>query len=254
MPELGEKVTLVTGGGQGIGFAIGRVLADYGAQVIIGDVREGVAQEAASRIPGADAVYLDVRDETTVSDAVRTLEERYGGVDVLVNNAGVLSMAPALSLDQAAWEDTMSVNATGVFLCCQVVGRLMKKRNRGGRIINISSLAARVPMPGQVHYCASKAAVSSLTRGFALELGSAGITTNSVCPGAVDTELFAAACAGTAAERGVSPETVQSEWLERVSIGRLIDPVEIGELVAFLASDAAAGINGQNICIDGGRW
>lgn len=250
--SLGGRVALVTGGGRGIGLGIARALHAGGARLAIGDIRGAAAADAASTLGnGSLGLHLDVRDRGSIEAAVRHVEREMGPIDILVNNAGVLSMAPALELSEADWDQVMDVNAKGVFLCSQVVGRGMV--NRGwGRIVNISSIAAKVPFANQVHYCASKAAVLAITRVLAVELARSSVTVNAVCPGSVDTQLFQECYTWNAARMGISPEAVRDQWLQDVAIGRVISPIEIGWLVAFLSSDDAAAITGQAYNVDGG--
>lgn len=247
------RVALVTGGSRGIGHAVAQELAKRGARVVIGDVDvEPARRETLDPSAPLQAIHLSVEDGNSAARAVEQIEREVGVIDVLVNNAGVLSLAPALELTESEWDRIMDVNAKGTFLCSQIVGRGMAERGYG-RIVNISSIAAKVALPDQVHYCASKAAVLAITRVFAVELARHGVTVNAVCPGAIDTPLFEACYSWTAERAGVSPEALRDEWVRGIPIGRLIDPVEIGPLVAFLASDAAAAITGQAYNIDGGR-
>jgi meso-butanediol dehydrogenase/(S,S)-butanediol dehydrogenase/diacetyl reductase len=250
---LDRRVALVTGGSRGIGRGIAESLLGHGARVVIGDVAVPPLDPTSPRqSTPLETLHLDVRDRDSVTAAVDQIERETGPIDILVNNAGVLSLAPALELTEAEWDRIMDVNAKGTFLCSQIVGRRMAGRGYG-RIVNISSIAGKVPLPDQVHYCASKAAVLAITRVFAVELAPSGITVNAVCPGAIDTPLFEACYTWTAERAGVPPQTVREEWVSGIPIGRLIDPAEIGPLVAFLASDAAAAITGQAYNIDGGR-
>ena len=250
---LTGRVALVTGGSRGIGHSIARELVACGARVVAGDVDvEPADSDSRAPDPSLRAIRLDVTDTSAIEGAVMWVEREIGPVDILVNNAGVLSLAPALELAESEWDRIMDVNAKGTFLCSQIVGRRMAERGYG-RIINISSIAGKVALPDQVHYCASKAAVLAITRVFAAELARRGITVNAVCPGAIDTPLFQQCYAWTAERQDVSPETLRDEWISGIPIGRLIDPSEIGPLVAFLASDAAAAITGQAYNIDGGR-
>jgi NAD(P)-dependent dehydrogenase (short-subunit alcohol dehydrogenase family) len=249
---LDGRVALVTGGSRGIGLGIARALRENGARLAIGDIDAVAATDAASVLGSSSlGLHLDVRYQESIEAAAQLVEHEVGPIDILVNNAGVLSMAPALELAETDWDHVMAVNAKGVFLCSQVVGRGMVKRG-WGRIVNISSIAAKTPFANQVHYCASKAAVLGITRVFALELAKSGVTVNAVCPGSVDTRLFEDCYTWNARRRGVSPEAVRDRWLEGVAIGRLIDPIEIGSVVAFLSSDKAAAITGQAYNVDGG--
>jgi 3-oxoacyl-[acyl-carrier protein] reductase len=252
--DLHGQVALVTGGAGGIGRAIASVLGARGARVIATDVLlppAGVARARKDRA-APRSLKLDVTSATDVRRVFGRVVRDYGRLDILVNNAGMVTLAPLVELTERQWDEAFAVNARAVFLCAQVAARHMIARGRGGRIINLSSIAARVGFRFQSHYCAAKAAVLGFTRALALELAPHGITVNAVCPGAVDTPMLEKALKESSALSGVRPEEYRRMVLSSIPLGRLQEPEDVASLVAFLASSAAANINGEAINVDGG--
>ena len=226
--SLDGRVALVTGGARGIGEAIARTLRDQGAAVVVGD------------LAGGD-IELDVRSAASFDSAVARTVERYGTLDILVNNAAVAIRRPFFEIGEAEWDEVLAVNLRGVFLGCQIAGRVMRDRG-SGRIVNLSSLAGQAGSPvNGAHYAASKAGILALTKAVARELAPYDVTVNAVAPAAIDGPVMA----------GLPPEQVQS--LQRsIPVGRLGTPEEVAALVAFLASDEAAFITGATFDINGG--
>jgi len=255
--DLKNKLALVTGGAQGIGFGICKQLAQFGAHVLIADINYDKAfittKEIESNGYSAHAIKLDVGNKEEIENIVKSITLEYGPVDILVNNAGIITMGSVLELSEHDWDLVMNVNAKGTFLLSQAVARIMVREKIKGRIINISSIGAKIPFENQVHYCASKSAILSITRVFALELSKYGITVNSICPGAVDGNILKKCYKWTALKTKQKPDEILNQWLSPVFIKRLITPEEIGALVVFLSSQEAAVITGQAINIDGGR-
>ncbi len=246
MAELTGRVALVTGAGRGMGRASAERLAAGGARVVVNDLDETRAAEVADRLVagGAEAIGVaaDVADADDVSRLVDTTREKFGDVDILVNNAGVLRRTGILDLDEDEWDLVLDVNLKGTYLCTRAVLPAMKAAG-WGRVVNISSSAGRsVSTLGGPHYTTAKAAVLGFTRAVAREMGPFGITLNAVCPGLVNTEMVTEV---------ITPAQTQ-DYADSFPIGRLAEPEEVAELVAFLASDGAAYITGASLDINGG--
>jgi NAD(P)-dependent dehydrogenase (short-subunit alcohol dehydrogenase family) len=235
-------VAVVTGAAGTIGAAICQALSDR-FQVVGIDLTD-------SQTP-YPVLLADVSDRAAVEAAAAEIEHRYGAVRLLVNNAGALTMNHFLDLTDNDWHTVFQVNAYGTFLASQVFARTMST-GHGGRIVNVASLAAKLPLPDQAHYCAAKAAVVMLTRVMALELADHGIRVFSICPGIVDTPLFRHCLDWTAQRHGRDPEKLFQEWLTPSLIGRPIEPEEVAELVLYLATGPTEALSGHCIPIDGG--
>ncbi|MHB8471175.1 MAG: SDR family NAD(P)-dependent oxidoreductase [Gaiellaceae bacterium] len=237
-----REVAVVTGAAGTIGTAICQALAhDF-------DIVGLDLADSADTFP---ILRTDVSDRTSVEAAADEIARRYGTVRVLVNNAGTLTMNRFLDLTDDDWRSVFDVNAFGTFLVSQVFARSMSVSG-GGRIVNVASVAAKIPLPDQAHYCASKAAVVMLTRVMALELAEAGIRVFSVCPGAVDTTLFRACLNWTAKRDGRDPEALLQEWLRPSRVGRFIEPKEIADLIGYLTTGPTDALTGHTFPVDGG--
>ena len=245
--NLTGKVVFVTGAGRGIGRAIAQSFLREGARVVATDVDEASVSwfEAASRQAGVPGMALacDVRSDTSVQDAVSATLERFGRVDVLVNNAGVLGEALIEDADSATWTFVLDVNVTGTFRTCKAVLPAMRQQG-GGRIINAASFAAVVPSIGSAAYAASKAAVVQFTRTLAGELGPWDITANAYAPGMIPSEL-----------NGFldKDQATQDRLLDTLTLRRWGDAQEVCDLLCFLASDASRYITGTLIDVSGGK-
>lgn len=242
--RLEGKVALVTGGSRGIGAAITQRLAADGAQVLFSYVSsEDAAQELLKKLvsSGCDArsFKADVRSESEARDLVAAVKESFAKVDILINNAGVYDARPLTDLDLDHFDRVFAVNVKGVVATTVAALKLMPD---GGRIINISSGAAKFAMPGASIYSASKAALDTFSRIWAQELGLRKITVNSVSPGTTQTEMFKQAISADAHAMVVS----------KTALGRIGEPADIADVVAFLASDDGRWITGQVIGVDGG--
>jgi NAD(P)-dependent dehydrogenase (short-subunit alcohol dehydrogenase family) len=242
---------LVSAGASGIGAAIaGRFRAD-GAHVSICDRDEDAVRVAVESDPALHAVVGDVADAGDTERWVDDVVGRWGGVDVLVNNAGVAGpTAPVEEIDRAAWRDCLAVNLDSHFLMARLVVPHMKKQ-RSGAIVTISSTAGLYGYGLRTPYAASKWAVIGLTKSLAVELGPFGIRANVVAPGSVDGPRMDRVIEAEATRRGVSADVVRGEYVEGQSIPRFVQPSEIADVCAFLASPRASMVNGQVIAVDG---
>jgi NAD(P)-dependent dehydrogenase (short-subunit alcohol dehydrogenase family) len=241
------KVALVTGAGSGIGRAVAIRLAREGAVVIVTSRTQAHVEETCALAgSGANGLVLDLRDRTSIEDAVRSVAERFGRIDVLANVAGVDDPAepPVAETTDEVWDETFAVNVTGVFRLCRAAMPLLAD---GGSIVTVGSTNALVPRPNAAAYCASKAALLMLTRTLALELAPRRIRANCVCPGVVDTPLT-----DLFLERADDPSTVREEYERWSPLQRLADPDEIASCVVFLASDEASFVTGTPLVVDGG--
>ncbi len=252
---LKDRTAIVTGASRGIGKGIAKVLAREGAHVVIADINADgasvTAQEMVSEGLSAQAFAVDITDSRQVDQMVASVVGQLGRIDVLVNNAGVVSNTPVLEIPEEEWNRTIAVNLTGVFLCSQRVGKVMFPQE-SGRIINISSLSGRVGAPGQAAYCASKHGVIGLTRVLAIDLAP-HVTVNAICPGMNETEMMPRVIAERAASRGQTVEEVRQGILCKTPLGRFGQPEDVGRVALFFASPLSSYVTGQIIDVDGGR-
>ena len=246
MTDLAGRIALVTGASQGIGRACAVELARRGAAVALAARNEAKLAEVAAEIEAAGgsaaAFALDVASEESIKAGAKAVLERFGKVEILVNNAGITRDGLMLRMKRADWDDVLGTNLTGAFLLTQaLLGPML--RNRWGRIINLSSVVGRAGQAGQANYAASKAGLIGLTRSMAREFASRGITVNAVAPGYIETPMTA-----------VLDEKQRAAMLEQIPLGRAGTDVEIAQAVAFLASDAAAYITGHVLDVNGGMF
>lgn len=241
--DLNGKVTLITGGAQGIGEACARRFAREGAFVVITDVDLGRGTALAHAL-GIDFVACDVGNKAQVDRFIATAVAKYGRVDVLVNNAGIFKAADFLDVTEDDFDAVIRVNLKGAFLVAQAAARVMAKAGKGS-IINMSSVNAVLAIPSIASYNISKGGINQLTRAMALALVDQGIRVNAVAPGTIATEL---------AEKAVLTSVdAKARIMSRTPMKRLGTPAEVADVVAFLASDAASYITGEIITVDGGR-
>ncbi len=243
MKALADKVAIVTGASRGIGRAVALALAAEGAQVAINyassaKAAEQVVAEISGRGGQAIAFQADVSQPEQVEALVKAVMDKWGRVDVLVNNAGITRDTLLLRMNLEDWQAVVDLNLTGVFLCTRAVSKIMLKQ-RAGRIINITSVAAQMGNPGQANYSAAKAGVIGFTKTVAKELSSRGITVNAVAPGFIATDM--------------TNDLKSEQILKFIPLGRYGQPEEVAGMIRFLAADPAAGyITGQVFNVDGG--
>lgn len=247
-PSLKDRVVIITGAGQGIGRVFAKAFAMADSRVVIAERNEekaaAVSQEIMQAGGQALAVTTDVADEASIREMVEIATDEYGGIDVLINNAGIFSTLEMRPFDQIPleeWEQVLKVNLTGPFLCARAVLPAMRKA-RWGRIINIASGAVRLGRPNYLHYIATKSALMGMSLSMARELGADNITVNAILPGATFTEIE---------RKTVTPEQktriVASQCVPRPAV-----PQDLVGAALFLASDASSFVTGQSINLDGG--
>jgi meso-butanediol dehydrogenase/(S,S)-butanediol dehydrogenase/diacetyl reductase len=257
--DLDGKVAIVTGGGRGIGRAIALRLAREGAAVLVADLGTDAADEVVDEIAGsggrAASHAVDVRRAAQVDAMTEAAVRTFGGLDVLVNNAGIGAIARLLETSEATWDDLMDVNAKGTLLCSQSAARLMIAQGRGGRIVNNASGAGKIA-PGRDTplgaYAASKHAVVALTKQLGLELAEHQILVNCVCAGIVDTPMWDLIDREVAAILGVPEGEVKAGAVAAIPLGRIEQPEDVAAFVAYLCSDDAAYITAQALNVCGG--
>jgi len=246
----GRRV-LVTAGADGIGLAIARSFASAGARVLVCDVQESALARLASDLPEVHGYRADVSSEADVAALFEVLDQKLGGLDILVNNAGIAGPTGGVeTLSLADWERTLAINLTGQFLCVRAaVPRL--RQGSGASIVNLSSAAGHLGMPGRSPYSASKWGVVGFTKTLAIELGGDGIRVNAILPGAVDGPRIRAVIAAKAEASGRSLEDVTGSYTAQASLGRMVTTTDIANMVLFAASDLAASVTGQELVVDG---
>ncbi|OHA46378.1 MAG: SDR family oxidoreductase [Candidatus Terrybacteria bacterium RIFCSPLOWO2_01_FULL_44_24] len=250
--NLKGKTAIVTGGAMGIGFGIAYRLAEAGTNTVIADLNEEAGNKAAKELNdnGWKAVYIktDVADEQQVKATTDFTVKTYGRIDTLVNNAGIYPIIPVMQMTPGDFEKILAVNLKSAFLFTKAVAEVMIKQDRGGKIINITSIDALHPSSvGLAVYDASKHGLWGFTKNTALELAPHNIQVNAIAPGGIATP-------GTGAEKPVTPdmEAILRKFLEKIPMKRMGDPDDIGKVALFLASDLSSYMTGSQIVVDGG--
>jgi len=242
--RLKDRVALVTGSAQGIGREIALVFAREGADVIISDINMEKAAKTSIEIEALGrrslALQLNVTDYASVEEAVNKILDKFGKVDILINNAGITKDGLLLRMSEADWDAVINVNLKGTFNCTKAVSKVMIKQ-RGGRIINIASIIGIIGNAGQANYSASKAGIIALTKTAAKELASRNIAVNAVAPGFIQTDMTAKL-----------PEELKAKMLEAIPLNRLGSPADVAYTCLFLACEESGYITGQTIVVDGG--
>ncbi|MBI4796487.1 MAG: 3-oxoacyl-[acyl-carrier-protein] reductase [Deltaproteobacteria bacterium] len=244
MTEI-SRVALITGAARGIGRAIALALAQPGLtlylnDVVIGEEAEKTRQEVEAKGADARLLQFNVADTAAVQAGIDRIIQESGRLDLLVNNAGITRDNLVMRMKEADWDQVLEVNLKGAYNCIRAAAKPMIKQ-RGGRIINISSVVGVMGNPGQANYVASKAGLIGLTKAVARELASRNITVNAVAPGFIETEMTAAL-----------PEKVRAEMQAQIPLNRFGTPEEVAQAVVFLAGDAAAYMTGQVLHVNGG--
>jgi len=244
MNRLQDKIAVVTGGARGIGKATAEKFAAEGATVIIADFDDQIGLITANEISATggkvDFVKVDVSDSKSVGNLFGMIEQNYGRVDILVNNAGILMDSTLKKMDEDKFDKVIDVNLKGVYLCTQAAVALMDPE-KGGVILNASSVVAHTGNFGQTNYVATKAGVIGMTKVWARELGRKNIRVNAVAPGFIKTDMTV----------GI-PDKVMDMMLQRVPLGRMGEGTEVADAYCFLASDEASYITGTTLNVDGG--
>ncbi len=243
--SLTGKVALVTGASRGIGRAVALKLASLGAKVAInfaGNLAKAQEIKDAIESDGGESILVqgNVADFEIVQGIVKSVTEKFGTIDILVNNAGITRDNLLIKMSESDFDEVIATNLKGVFNCTKAVTRLMMKQ-RGGRIVNMSSVVAMTGNISQANYAAAKAGIIGFTKSSAKELASRNVTVNAVAPGFISTDMTA-----------VLTDKVKEELLKNIPAGRMGSPEDVANLVAFLVSDQAAYITGQVIAVDGG--
>lgn len=253
--KLKDKVAIVTGGARGIGAAICRRYAQEGARVVVADRLGQEAQRLAEEIGNQSfGVPFDVTDREAIANLVATVVERAGGIDILVNNAATFDMAPILEITEESYDQVFAVNVKGLLLTLQAVARQMVQQGRGGKIINMSSQAGRRGEALVGVYCASKAAVISLTQSTGLGLVEHRINVNGIAPGVIDTPMWDQVDALFAKYEHRPIGEKKRMVGEAVPYGRMGHPDDLAGAAVFLASTDADYVVAQTLNVDGGNW
>ena len=245
MFDLSGKVALVTGASRGIGRAIAVRLAEQGATVVAaarGDNAAGTASAITTSGGRAESVSLDVTDHAAVAELPGSIVARHGRLDIVVSNAGITRDQLLMRMKRDDWDQVIATNLTAAFACAQAVIKPMIKQ-RGGRIISVSSVVGQAGNAGQSNYAASKAGLIGFSKALAREVASRGVTVNVVAPGLIETDMTRA-----------MTEKAQGDWAAQIPLGRLGTTADVAAAVCFLASDEASYITGQVLAVNGGMY
>lgn len=255
-----DKVAGVTGAAMGMGRCIAETLAAEGATVAVTDIDEQLANEVAEGIRAAggqaEAWKLDVANRPQIKSVIKQIIDRFGRIDIWINNAGVSTMVPFLELTERDWDFLHEVNGSGVFFCSQEVARYMRDAGKGGKIVNIASMAGKRGgnAPYLAHYVYTKFGVIGLTQAMAKELSPYQITCNAICPGYVATPMQQRELVWEGKLRNMTPEAVKQSYIDDTPLGRLEVAQDVANMALFLASSEADFITGEAINVNGGAW
>ena len=253
--RLRRKSAIVTGAARGIGMAFATAYVREGAMVAVADINFEAAHAAAEAIgPGAYAIHLDVTDQTSIDDCVEAVVAKAGGVDILVNNAALFDLAPIADITRASYDRLFAINVAGTLFMLQAVAKQMIAQGRGGKIINMASQAGRRGEALVGVYCATKAAVISLTQSAGLNLIAHGINVNAIAPGVVDGDHWDHVDALFARQEGLQPGEKKRIVGAAVPFGRMATAADLTGMAIFLASHEADYIVAQTYNVDGGNW
>jgi NAD(P)-dependent dehydrogenase (short-subunit alcohol dehydrogenase family) len=249
--RLDGKRVVLTAGGAGIGRVTLQTLFEAGARLVTCDVDQEALDKLRSELPEVPAIPADVALEADVDRLFALAEQQLGGLDVLINNAGIAGpTGPIEAIEPEDWRRCLEVNITGQYLCARRAVPMLKAA-AGGAIVNLSSAAGRFGFALRSPYCASKWAVIGLTKALAIELGADQIRVNAICPGAVEGDRINRVIAAKAKARGVSFEAMYQEYTQTASMRRMISPQDIANMILYLCSDAGRVVSGQAIGVDG---
>ena len=255
MTRLAGKSALITGAARGIGYHFAKTFAAEGARVALGDIDIDRARTAAGEIgDAAIAIEMDVTRQESIDAAVAEADASFGGIDILVNNAAVFTAAPIAEIARDDYQKLFDINVAGTLFTMQAVARQMIERGTGGKIINMASQAGRRGEPLVAVYCATKAAVISLTQSAGLNLIERGINVNAISPGVVDGEHWDGVDAFFAKYENKAPGQKKREVGANVPFGRMGRPEDLAGMAVFLASDASDYVVAQTYNVDGGQW
>ncbi|WJS04037.1 L-iditol 2-dehydrogenase [Roseibium aggregatum] len=255
MSRLEGKSALITGAARGIGKAFAARFAEEGARVAIADINLAGAEAAASEIgPNAYAVQLDVTDQSSIDAAIAAVEQKTGGLDILVNNAALFDLAPIVEITRDSYQRLFDINVSGTLFMMQAAAKSMIRRGQGGKIINMASQAGRRGEALVGIYCATKAAVISLTQSAGLNLIEQGINVNAIAPGVVDGEHWDHVDSMFAKYEGLQPGEKKAAVGAAVPFGRMGTAEDLTGMAVFLASKDADYIVSQTYNVDGGNW
>ena len=253
--ELEGQVAIVTGGGRGIGRATALEVARLGAAVVVAELDEGSAKRTAEEVSALGraslALAVDVTRRADLDRMVRETLDRFGRIDVLVNNAGIYRAAATLDVTEDHWDAIMTINAKAVFFTTQTVLPVMIRQRRG-TVVSLASMAGKIGSRTNLPYNASKAAVVSMTKSLALAHAADGIRVNCVCPGFVETDMWTKVAAEQGALLGMTAAEFTKARLGTVPLGRMETPEDVANVIGFLASSKSAYMTGQAISVDGG--
>lgn len=241
--QLKNKVAVITGAKQGIGFGIASAFAKEGCNVVVSDLQQAECEKAAKKLRKSGvktlAIACDVSKKKEVDNLINETVKKFGKLDILVNNAGIFPFVPFSKMTEADWDKVLDINLKSIFLCSKAA---VKKMKAGGKIVNISSIASLVGFEGLVHYCASKGGVNAMVRALALELADKKINVNAVAPGAIETP---------GASKGMTDDAKKGT-IASIPWKKMGTPDDIAQATVFLASDKSNYITGQVLVVDGG--